>query len=85
MAEIPQPSAEPYAVGDCVRIYLSPDDVDVQFHNTVCRVVDVTTDNLTTGTERPLDKYSYSLQTVEGGETLPLTFRHRDLVPVQEE
>lgn len=85
MAEIPQPSPEPYAVGDHVRIYLSPDDLDDQFHDLVCRVIDVTTDNLSTETERDLDRYSYVLRTVEDEEKLPLSFRHRDLVPVQKE
>jgi hypothetical protein len=82
MTGIPQPSPEPYAVGDRVLIYLSPDDVDDQFHDTVCCVIDVTTDDLSTETDRVLDAYSYSLRTVEGGEELPITFRHWDLVPV---
>ena len=85
MAEIPHPSPDPYAVGDRVRIYLAPDDIDEQFHNTVCRVIDVNTDNLSTETERSLDSYSYVLRPVDHKEELPISFRHRDLVSAREE
>lgn len=85
MRGIPQPSPEPYAVGDRVRIYLAPDDIDEQFHNTVCRVVDVTTDNLSAETERSLDRYSYVLRPIDGKQKLSVSFRHQDLVPVREE
>lgn len=83
MQDIPQPSTEPYCVGDQVRIYVSPDDRDTRHHGRVCEVLDIVVDDLGTESERPLDAYSYTLRDTESGEKLPILFRHRDLVPLQ--
>lgn len=84
MDEIPQPAPEPYSVGDRVRIYLGPDDVDSRFHGTVCEVSEVVTDGLGAETGRELDTYSYLLQSADSEEELPIEFRHRDLVPTED-
>ncbi len=88
MDESPQPSEEPYEVGDRVRVRLSVEDVDSPFEGTVCRVVHVFTrhsgDAPEPDTEIRIetDRASYRLETAESGETLPVVLRHRDLVPV---
>jgi len=48
----------------------------------VCKVVEVVEDNLDVETDRALDKYSYKIRDVETESALPITFRHRDLVPI---
>lgn len=83
MEDIPQPAPEPYIPGDEVQIYLDPADPDAHAHGTVCEVVDVLTDDLDNHTDRPTDAYSYRLKDLETGETLPLAFRHQDLVPAE--
>ena len=82
MEDVPQPSTEPYSVGDRVQIYIGPDDPDARHHGTVCEVMDVHVDDLGTETERPMDAYSYTLRDEDTDETLSVPFRHRDLVPV---
>lgn len=84
MEDIPQPTSDSYSVGDRVQVYVGSDDPDSQYHGIVCEVVSVLTDNLDTETDRTTDAYSYSIQDVESGEELPISFRHRDLVPVED-
>lgn len=84
MDEIPQPTDEPYSPGDQVRIYIASDDPDKRFHGNVCEVLDIFTDDLDSETGRQLDRYSYRLQRVESNDELPVTFRHRDLVPASD-
>ncbi len=83
MEDIPQPASDPYIVGDRVKIYIGSDDPDSRYHGVVCEIVSVLTDDLGTETGRTLDAYSYTVQKVECGEELPISFRHRDLVPVE--
>ncbi len=84
MEDIPQPASDPYAVGDRVQIYISFDDPDSRYHGVVCEINEVLTDDLSAETGRTTDAYSYTLQDVETGEELPISFRHRDLVPVED-
>lgn len=81
MKNIPQPSDNPYEVGDLVQIYLGEDDADVEFHNLICVVINRFCDDLDSETGRDLDAFSYRLRPVEGSDPLPIEFRHRDLVP----
>ncbi len=84
MEDIPQPASDSYAVGDRVQIYVSSDDLDSEYHGVVCEVVEVLTDDLSTETGRTTDAYSYTLQSVEARKEIPIRFRHRDLVPVED-
>jgi len=52
MEDIPQPSNDPYSVGDHVQIYLASDDPDNQYHSVVCEVVEIHEDNLSTSQSR---------------------------------
>jgi hypothetical protein len=85
-----QPPAEPYDVGDRVRVRIDGSDADSPFDGAVCRVVHVFTDEPDDGveperrTDRETDRASYRLESVERGETLPVVVRHRDLRPVAE-
>jgi hypothetical protein len=81
MENIPQPSNKPYAPGDRVRIYISDKDLDAQYHGLVCEVVEDNPDDLDELSGRKLDRHHYLLRQVETGDTLPLQFRHADLVP----
>jgi hypothetical protein len=85
MKGVPHPSDDPYTVGDHVRIYVGPDDPDSQYHERACKVVEVVEDNLDVETDRALDKYSYKLRDNETESVLPITFRHRDLVPTTDD
>ena len=85
MEDIPQPASDSYSVGDRVQIYTGSDDPDARYHGVVCEVVDVLTDDLDTETGRTTDAYSYSIQDMESGEELPVLFRHRDLIPVEDD
>jgi ribosomal protein L21E len=85
MEDIPQPASYSYSVGDQVQIYIDSDDRDSQYHGVVCEVVDILTDDLDTETGRTIDAYSYDVQDVESGEELPVLFRHRDLIPVEDD
>ncbi len=84
MEDIPQPESDSYAVGDRVQIYIGSDDPDSRYHGVVCEVVNVLADDLGAETGRNTDAYSYILQDVETGEELPISFRHQDLVPVED-
>lgn len=84
MENIPQPSSQPYEEGDRIRIYLSDDDMDAQYHGLVCEVIDDSPDDLGDMTGREVDSHHYDLKRVDTGERLPLSFRHADLVPESE-
>ncbi len=84
MEDIPQPTRDSYSVGDWVQIYLGPDDPDSRFHGVVCEVVEVLLDELDSETGRVTDAYMYILRDVETDEELPISFRHHDLVPVED-
>jgi hypothetical protein len=82
MTDIPQPSDEAYSVGDQVKVYIGPDDPDSEYHGTVCEVVSIIEDDLDIETGRHSDAYSYKVRSSETDTLLPISFRHRDLVPV---
>lgn len=82
MADIPQPAKTTYSFGEVVQIYIGPDDPDAQYHGMVCKITDVMVDDLDTETGRDLDAYSYRLRAIETDKELPISFRHRDLVPI---
>jgi hypothetical protein len=84
MEDIPQPATDPYAPGDHVRVYLSKSDSDVKYHGLVCEVITDVPDDLGTETGRPLDSHRYELRRVDTDTTLPVRFRHCDLVPAAE-
>lgn len=85
MEDIPQPASNSYSVGDRVQVYIGSDDPDSQYHGIICEVVSVFPDDLDTETGRTTDTYSYTVQDVERGKELPISFRHRDLVPVEDD
>lgn len=84
MAEAPQSSPDPYSVGDQVRIYLDPEDADAEYHGLACEITDVFTDDLNSETGRTLDSYSYRVVALETNKELSVSFRHRDLVPIDD-
>jgi len=84
MEDIPQPATDPYAPGDRVRVYLAESDTDVTYHGLVCEVIADEPDGLGTETGRPLDSHRYELRRVDTDTTLPVRFRHHDLVPATE-
>jgi len=67
-----------------VQIYIDSDDPDSQYQGVICEIVSVITDDLSAETSRSIDAYSYAVQDVESSEELPISFRHRDLVPVED-
>jgi len=81
MEDIPQPASSPYEPGDTVKVYIDESDPDSRFHGERCEVVDVFTDSLGEETGRDLDQYSYRVRATSNGGSLPVQFRHRDLVP----
>ena len=83
MDDIPQPSPEPYSVSDVVRIYLGPDDPDSRYHGMVCEITEAAVVDLDSQTGRSLDAYTYTVQSLETEEEIPISFRHRDLVPAE--
>lgn len=83
MEDIPQPSDKPYSTGDRVRVYIDKDDVDVDYHDTQCIVVDRFEDDLSEETGRQLDCYSYCVRPVDRDNPLSVGFRHFDLVPYE--
>lgn len=85
MEEIPQPSEEPYEPGDLVKIYLHLSDSDARFNGRDCKVLEVHRDDLSEETGRPLDKYLYTLRDRNSGDKLLISFRHRDLVPLNDQ
>lgn len=84
MENIPQPSESAYEEGDRVRIYLSDDDMDSQYHGLVCEIIEDEPDDLGEATGRDIDSHHYKLCRVDTDEELPLQFRHADLVPESE-
>jgi len=78
---IPQPADEPYEVGDSVKIYLAPNDVDIAHHGKTGTVVEILQDNLDEKTGRELDSYSYRIKI--GNKEVSTWFRHGDLTPNQ--
>jgi len=84
MEDISQPASDSYTVGDRVEIYIGSEDPDSRYHGVVCEIESVLTDDLGAETGRSTDAYSYTVREVESGEELPISFRHRDLVPVED-
>ena len=84
MENIPQPSDSAYDVGQRVRIYLSDDDMDAQYHGLVCEIIGDEPDDLGELTGRDVDSHHYRLRRVDTGDELSLPFRHEDLVPESE-
>ena len=84
MENIPQPSDSPYKIGQRVRIYLSKEDIDTQYHGLVCEVIADEPDDLSEVTGRDVDSHHYRLRRVDTEDELPLLFRHGDLVPEAE-
>ena len=83
MEDIPQPSAGTYDISDIVEVHVGRDDPDARYDGTVCEVVDVFDDDLDVHTGRSMDSSSYRLRDVETGDMLPVSFRHRDLIPTE--
>lgn len=81
MDDIPQPSTDPYEVGDKVRIYLGPDDPDKAHHDVQCVVTNRHEDDLDEDTGRALDRFTYDVRRMDTDEVIAISFRHRDLVP----
>ena len=84
MEGIPQPATDPYVPRDHIRVYLSKSDSDVKYHGIVCEVITDVPDDLGTETGRPLDSHRYELRRIDTDTTLPVRFRHHDLVPATE-
>lgn len=83
MADVPQPSPEPYEPGDEVRVYVSEGDVDDQNQGRVCTVIERFEEDPTAETEDDLDRYTYRLEDTDTGEELSPKFNHPDLVSVE--
>jgi len=49
----------------------------------ICEIAEVAIDDLDSQTGRSLDAYTYTVQSLETEEELPISFRHRDLVPAE--
>jgi len=62
-------------------VYLSRSDSDAKYHGLVCEVIADEPDGLGAETGRPLDSHRYELRRVDTDTTLPVRFRHHDLVP----
>lgn len=84
MEDIPQPASDQYSVDDRVKIYVGSDDPDSRYHGVVCEIISIRRDDLGEETGRTIDAYSYTFQEIESGEVLPISFRHRDLVLVED-
>jgi hypothetical protein len=78
-------------IGDRVRVSLADDDAESRFEDRICRVVHRFTRDPETPPqrepeqEREMDRAAYRLEDVETGQTLPVIFRHRDLVPATDD
>jgi hypothetical protein len=83
MCDPPQPASTPYNLGDTVRIYLSPNDPDSQYHGLECEIANRFEDELDAETGRELDKFTYRVRHLDTDATLDVEFRHRDLVPTE--
>jgi hypothetical protein len=84
MENIPQPSDSAYDVGQRVRIYLSDDDMDAQYHGLVCEIIGDEPDDLGELTGRDVDSHHYRLRRVDTDDELSPSFRHEDLVAESE-
>lgn len=85
MTDRSQPADDPYAVGDRVRVRIADSDAESGFDGRVCRVehvfADRPDDGLDDATEsRETARAAYRLTDAETDESLPVVFRHRDLV-----
>ena len=82
---------EPYAVGDRVEVRLADDDAESPFEGTTGQIVHVFAERpgAETGTdgetEREMDRAAYRIEDAETEETLPVVFRHQDLLPADGE
>lgn len=83
MADVPQPSPEPYEPGDEVRVYVTEGEADDKNQGRVCIVSERFKDDSDGEPEDDLDRYSYRLEDVDTGEELSVTFSHSDLVSVE--
>lgn len=83
MADVPQPSPEPYEPDDEVRVYVSEGDSDNQNQGRVCTVIERFEEDPPAETEDDLDRYSYRLEDTDTGEELSTMFDHSDLVSVE--
>lgn len=84
MEKVPQPADTPYEQGDLVRIYLSEKDPDSHLHGVACEIVEDSPDDVNRIGGRDIDSHHYKLQRVDSGDTIPISFRHADLVPESE-
>lgn len=81
MTDHTQPAADPYAVGDRVRVRIADSDAESEFDGRVCRVEHVFTDGPEDAADgRETARAAYRLTDAETGDSLPVVFRHRDLV-----
>lgn len=84
------PAADPYEVGDRVRIRLADEEADNPYEDTICRVVHVFVDrpeddlDPDAAPERETGRAAYRLEDAEDEGVLPMVVRHRDLVPADE-
>ena len=76
---VPQPSDEPYRVGDRVKVYCL-DGSDSYYHGSVGMVTNILKDSIEEETERGLDSYRYRIEA--DGTKLDAQFPHQNLVPV---
>lgn len=83
MADVPQPSPEPYEPGDEVRVYVSEGDSDDRVQGLVCTVIERLEEEPNTEIEDDLDRYSYRVEDSDTGEELSTVFDHSDLVSVE--
>jgi len=80
-----QPADDPYAVGDRVRVRIADSDAESEFDGRLCRVEHAFTDGPDDpGDGREAARAAYRLSEADTGESLPVVFRHRDLVPLEE-
>lgn len=84
MEDIPQPTSEPYEVGEQVQVYLGPNDPDVAHHGIDCIVVERYEDDLNQDTGRELDRFYYEVRSVDTDDIISTSFRHTDLVPISD-
>jgi hypothetical protein len=86
MTDTPNPSEEPYAVGDRVEVRLADDDAESPYEGTTGRIVHAFSaepgadGEPNRESEREVDRAAYRVEDAETGETLPVVFRHRDLL-----
>lgn len=83
MADVPQPSPEPYEPGDEVRVYVNEGDSDDQVQGLVCTVIERLEEEPNAEVEDDLDRYSYRVEDADSSEELSTVFDHSDLVSVE--